>query len=81
MKAETKFDIGTYVFTMYNNRIVNAKIDEIKIIICEATTPCSKPIVWYKLEKTSYGHSETFEVNEGNVFATKDELIQFLLKN
>lgn len=81
MKAETKFDRGNYVFTMYNNRIVNAKIDEIKIIICETTTPCSRPIVWYKLEKNSYGHSETFEVNEENVFATKDELIQFLLKN
>jgi len=81
MKAETKFDIGNYVFTMYNNRIVNAKIVEIKIIIYEATTPCSKPIVWYKLEKTNYDHSETFEVDEKNVFATKDELIQFLLKN
>lgn len=81
MKVETKFDIGNYVFTMYNNRIVNAKIDEIKIIICEATTPCSKAIVWYKLEKNSYSHPETFEVIEENVFATKDELIQFLLKN
>ena len=71
MTFETKFDIGDALFTMYNNRIKKVTIKGINIT---KSHTCSV-FVHYKV---SYLECE-FEVNEEDLFATKEEVIEDLL--
>lgn len=81
MDITTKFNIGERVFVMHNNRIAETNIDSICIITIPQTTPCSNIIVKYKVKKFEYDGFEEFEVNEEEVFRSKEDLIQYLLKH
>ena len=79
MDIGTKFNIGENIFVMHNNRIVNADIKSIFIKVLPLTTPCSSIIVKYKVKKFEYDWCEEFEVNEGDIFTNKEDLVQYLL--
>lgn len=81
MDISTKFNIGERIFVMHNNRIVEANIDSLYIVVMSQTTPCSNIIVNYKIKKYNYDWCEEFEVNENEVFRNKEDLIQYLLKH
>ena len=71
MTIETKYDVNESYFTMHNNRIVKVTIDEINII----KSHTSNVYIHYKV---SFGGCK-FEVNEEDLFATKEEVIEDLL--
>lgn len=75
MKFESKFDIGDALFTMYNNRIKKVTINEINII----KSHTSNVYIHYKVSYLDYDIIKEFEVNEEDLFATKEEVIEDLL--
>lgn len=81
MDITTNFNIGERVFVMHKNRIIEANIDSLYIVVMSQTTPCSNNIVKYKVKKFDYNWSEEIEVNENEVFRNKEDLIQYLLKH
>ena len=81
MDITTKFNIGERIFIMHKNRIVEANIDSLYIVVMSQTTPCSNIIVKYKVKKIDYDWFEEFEVNEDEAFRNKEDLIQYLLKH
>jgi hypothetical protein len=66
MKVETKYKLGQYVFTMFDNKIVERKVERIFIEVSYGNTH----IIEYEfIEGKKYEH---------DVFNTKDELIKNL---
>ena len=74
MDAKTKFNVGDRVYIMYYNRIAPFKVHSIHIKISDGDI---SPIVTYVL----YYIDEETTREEKEVFATKDEIIDFLYKN
>jgi hypothetical protein len=66
MKVETKYKLGQYVFTMFDNKIVGRTIERIFIVVS-----------YGGINITEYQFIEGKKYEE-DVFTTKDELIKNL---
>ena len=75
MEAKTKFNISEYLYTIHENRIVEVKVEEIKIVITEHFDN-----IFYKVFSFEHDMKETFTVGEYDLFKTKEELIKELIR-
>lgn len=76
MEISTKYDIGDKCWCMYYNMPVEILIEEIKVYV---TSQSSRHSVKYVGIGCGYGYN--IEVYDKDVFDTKDELINSLIKN
>lgn len=67
MKIETKFEVGTYVYFMYNNQAIIRSIGGFDIYVNGVR----------EVKVKNWFSSET-QVDENKCFATKEELINSL---
>lgn len=75
MKIETEFDKGDNVFFMHENKVVEDKVKKITIIVEEGE---KKPKVSYDLTETVQENGSSMRKEEGELYATKAELIETL---
>ena len=71
MKIDTLFDIGDTVWHMRNNKAVDSRLKEIKIVIANNGLGVTRIEVTYHV-----GNGNTFESHE--LFTTKQELLDSL---
>lgn len=78
MKVETKFNVGDFVWTIHDSRVICFTIKSIEI------TVFSNNDIWIKyIDNTPYypnDHSN-HKFSEGKCFASKEELAQVILNS
>lgn len=80
MTIKTKFDVGSFVYVIYNNKVRCFDIDSIRISVASRYNPDIRyevvsPHISYTL---NIGGDKKDIFQEEEIFATKEELIESL---
>lgn len=73
MEINTKYEIGELLYILHNNRIKKVSVEDITIFVKDK-------VVQYDVNYLDIGTVERFTINEDDIFKTKEELINNLLK-